>query len=101
LVILVTASLVEPQSTPIEDIPLPGAGLQPPSAWELYALGRIEGHASAKLSDSDAQGLRELGLDQLNGPGTWASYDDPPVKARAKSTRAAATTGESSDTADR
>jgi pilus assembly protein CpaC len=73
LVVLVTASLVEPLS--LAAMP-PGPGILhvPPNDWELYALGRIQGSGPAKLADADAQRLRELGLGGLRGPGAWSSY---------------------------
>lgn len=82
LVILVTASLVEPQSTRIESITLPGATTPAPTAWELYALGRIEGQTTPKLAPTEAKRLRDLGLDQLRGPGAWASYEPAPADAK-------------------
>jgi pilus assembly protein CpaC len=75
LVVLVTASLADPQSLPIEDVPYPGMTFVPPSDWELYAQGRIQGKGSAKISPAHAERLRRLGLDQLNGPGAWASHE--------------------------
>jgi len=75
LVILVTAALVEPMSlanTP----PLPGATQTVPDDWELYLEGRIEGRQPAKLDPASAQWLKDMGLDQLVGPGAWACYGE-------------------------
>ncbi len=75
LVILVTASLVEPMSlanTP----PLPGGTHTVPDDWELYLEGRIVGREPAKLDPASAQWLKEMGLDQLVGPGAWACYGE-------------------------
>jgi len=75
LVILVTASLVEPLSlanTP----PLPGATHTAPDDWELYLEGRIHGREPAKLDPASVQWLKDMGLDQLVGPGAWASYGE-------------------------
>ena len=75
LVILVTASLVEPLSlanTP----PLPGGTHTAPNDWELYVEGRIRGKEPAKLDPASAQWLKDMGLDQLVGPGAWATYGE-------------------------
>ncbi len=73
LVVLVTASLVEPltlASTP----PLPGSLHVPPSDWELFANGWIEGATPPKVGETDQDALRSLGLDGLRGPGAWISH---------------------------
>jgi len=74
LVILVTAALVEPMSVATAP-PLPGATYAPPNDWELYLEGRIEGQGPARLDPASAAWLREMGLDQLAGPGAWDSYE--------------------------
>jgi pilus assembly protein CpaC len=80
LVMLVTASLVEPLSE--ADVPpLPGVTHQTPDDWELYLEGRLEGREPAKLDPSSAQWLQEMGLDQLVGPGAWDSYEDKSMPA--------------------
>jgi pilus assembly protein CpaC len=81
LIVLVTASLVEPTSAGMP--PVPGDDLRPPGAWELYALGRIEGQAPARLHQTHGEHLKEIGLDGLRGPGAWASYPRQPPTARA------------------
>jgi pilus assembly protein CpaC len=81
LLVLVTASLVEPlalASVP----PLPGDDHVPPNDWELYGVGRIEGQAPANISPDDAEQFQEAGLDRLKGPGTWASYGQPDSESR-------------------
>jgi pilus assembly protein CpaC len=75
LIILVTASLVEPMSS-VKPPPLPGATYTPPNDWELYVEGRLEGKAPAKVDAATAEWLREMGLDQLVGPGAWDSYSE-------------------------
>jgi pilus assembly protein CpaC len=75
LVILVTASLVEPMSM-AKAPPLPGATYTPPNDWELYLEGRIEGREPAKVDPATAAWLTEMGLDQLVGPGAWDSYSE-------------------------
>ncbi|HEV2294152.1 MAG TPA: pilus assembly protein N-terminal domain-containing protein [Tepidisphaeraceae bacterium] len=75
LVVLVTANLVEPLSVPMSHLPVPGIQHRAPSAWELYALGRIEGESPAKVSPRHSAELKRLGLDKLRGPGAWATYD--------------------------
>jgi pilus assembly protein CpaC len=75
LVVLVTASLVEPMSlasTP----PLPGFAHSEPSDWELFIEGRIEGKEPAKIDVEHARLLEEMGLDRLVGPGAWDSYSE-------------------------
>lgn len=75
LVILVTASLVEPMST-AQAPPLPGALYTPPNDWELYLEGRLEGKTPAKLDPASREWLKQMGLDDLVGPGAWDSYED-------------------------
>jgi pilus assembly protein CpaC len=75
LVILVTASLVEPLSL-AQAPPLPGATHTVPDDWELYLEGRIGGREPAKLDPASAQWLKDMGLDQLVGPGAWATYGE-------------------------
>ncbi len=85
LVILVTAALVEPMSVATAP-PLPGASYMPPNDWELYLAGRIEGKAPARLDPANVAWLKEMGLDQLVGPGAWDSYEEQsyPAAAAAK-----------------
>src|SRR5688572_1785361 len=83
LVVLVTASLVEPQNTPIDALPVPGAAHNPPGAWEFYALGHIKGRPS-KLSPAHRERLTELGLNDLRGPGAWASHDSNQAQTKAE-----------------
>ncbi len=73
LVILVTASLVEPMSM-AQAPPLPGATFTAPDDWELYLEGRMEGRKPAKLDPVSVEWLHEMGLDQLVGPGAWDTY---------------------------
>ncbi len=76
LVVLVTASLVEPMSldkTP----PVPGFLHVEPNDWEFYLEGRIEGKEPAKIDPDNAELLKQMGLDRLTGPGAWDSYDKP------------------------
>jgi pilus assembly protein CpaC len=88
LVILVTASLVEPMSVATAP-PLPGATFMPPNDWELYVEGRIEGKEPARLDPASAAWLRTLGLDHLTGPGAWDSYESPSHTATARPAEAA------------
>jgi len=81
LVVMVTASLVEPM-TVAGQLPLPGLLHSPPDDWELYAEGRIEGKAPARISPTDAAWLKQMGLDQLKGPGAWATYEVGPARSR-------------------
>lgn len=81
MIVLVTANLVEPLSM-TRRRPLPGDLHQSPSDWELYSGGRLESREPAMLSGEDMLQIRELGLHELRGPGTWATYDQEsnPVK---------------------
>jgi len=88
LVIFVTASLVEPMS--IATTPaLPGATYMPPNDWELYIEGRIESKMPARLDPGSAAWLKEMGLNQLVGPGAWDSYENQSYSAAVRSTDAA------------
>ena len=83
LVILVTASLVEPMSVATVP-PLPGFLHARPTDWELYLEGRIEGKEPAKIDSSNAQWLKKIGLGGLLGPGAWDSYDKPIFSSKAE-----------------
>ncbi|UCG59709.1 MAG: pilus assembly protein N-terminal domain-containing protein [Phycisphaerales bacterium] len=76
LVILVTASLVEPISAATPP-PTPGFLHTVPNDWELYIEGRLEGKEPARIDPASAQWLKEMGLGGLVGPGAWDSYDRP------------------------
>lgn len=82
LLVLVTATLVEPLSVD-GDLPVPGSLHVPPNDWELYAEGRIEGRTPEVISTEYAEWLKELGLGRLRGPGTWTTYDSAAVGSRA------------------
>lgn len=77
LVVLATVSLVEPLNI-VNERPLPGDLHAPPSDWELYATGSIEGRVPAKSGEAHAAWLHAHGLDELRGPGAWHSYMTPP-----------------------
>jgi pilus assembly protein CpaC len=80
LVIMVTASLVKPESM-AADMPFPGMEHVAPNDWELYAVGRLASKDSSnKISNSDAKWLKEVGLNKLHGPGAWTTYDTPPAE---------------------
>ena len=82
LVILVTASLVEPMSL-AEQPPVPGFLHSDPNDWEFYLEGRLEGKEPAKIHSRDADWLRKLNLDELKGPGAWGSHSEPVKSSRA------------------
>jgi len=73
LVVLVTTSLVEPSSN-VRAMPVPGELHRAPGDWDLYINGKIEGPVGS-LSPDEAEWLRALGFDKLQGPGAWASYE--------------------------
>ncbi len=54
-----------------------------PNDWELYGLARLEGQGSGTLPPDQMEWMRQLGFDQLRGPGAWATYEQPsaPVPA--------------------
>jgi pilus assembly protein CpaC len=82
LVVLVTATLVEPMS--LDEVPpLPGFLHSEPNDWEFYLEGRIEGKEPAKIDSRDAEWLKQMDLDQLMGPGAWDSYNEPISSSRA------------------
>jgi pilus assembly protein CpaC len=73
LLVLVTATLVEPTSTDA-NLPVPGITHTVPNDWELYVEGKLAGRP-ATLAPAHAAHLRKLGLNELQGPGGWATYD--------------------------
>lgn len=82
LVVLVTAELVEPRDVIAEDQPVPGMLHNRPDDWELFIEGRLEGSVVAPLPTPQADALRRLGLEGLEGPGAWKRFDDPGVPPR-------------------
>lgn len=73
LVVLVTASLVEPLSHSVNR-PLPGELYVPPDDWELFFQGRLEGRIWETSSSADGAGINLMGFKELQGPGAWATY---------------------------
>jgi pilus assembly protein CpaC len=84
MVILVTASLIEPSSNDLTP-PLPGEFHKEPNDWELYLEGRSEGRSSVRLAPVQKDRLQKLGLDKLHGPGAWVNYDAAPNTLAAQS----------------
>ncbi len=82
LVVLVTASLVEPMSLAATP-PLPGFLHKDPNDWEFFIDGRLESKEPAKIGSDDAEWLRQMGLDRLTGTGAWDSYGEPVPSSRA------------------
>ncbi|MDI6451678.1 type II and III secretion system protein family protein [Anaerobaca lacustris] len=74
LVILVTASLIEPMNMANRP-PVPGVTHAPPNDWELYLEGRLEAAEPARLDPATAEAMRQMGLDKLVGPGAWDAHD--------------------------
>ncbi len=77
LVVLATASVVEPVSTAASTFVLPGETHCVPNDWEMYFEGQIEGKGLACLSSEQAKWLQDTGLCQLRGPGAWARCSTP------------------------
>ena len=75
LVILITASLVEPISAGSPP-PAPGFLHTPPSDWELYTKGRIAGKDIPTIDPKTRDWMEKLGLDELVGPGAWESFSE-------------------------
>lgn len=73
LIVLVTASLVEPLSMAQKPV-MPGFLHKAPNDWELFIEGRMESETPAKIAPGDASWLKENGIDQLIGPGAWESH---------------------------
>ena len=78
LVVLVTAELVEPLSH-ASSRALPGDLHTPPNDWDLFGRGRLEGQM--KNLDEVSDDSVDMGeLEDLKGPGAWASYYEDEVK---------------------
>jgi pilus assembly protein CpaC len=99
LVVLVTATLAEPSSD-TAPLPLPGDLHRTPDNWELYLDGHIESQRPAQLSAAQSEQLRRMGLDQLRGPGAWASYETqaPPSPKQDNGASAAAPASDGAST---
>ena len=78
LVVLATATLVEPSSE-AGNWPMPGGDHIEPDDWELYIEGRIEGRRANGIAPEDADRLQQLSLHRLVGPGAWATFEQPPA----------------------
>jgi len=81
LVVLVTASLVEPQANSVTA--LPGILHIRPNDWELFAQGELQGKVPPKVAPIDAAYLQDAGLTRLRGPGAWVTYDSPAPPSQA------------------
>ena len=75
LVVLVTASLVEPLSNAM-DLPLPGDLHVDPNDWELFIEGRLEGRIWESTSSPGGAALNLKEFGRLKGPGGWAIYHE-------------------------
>ncbi len=86
LIVLVTVNLVEPLDIDPKTAPLPGFLHESPNDWQFYLDGRIEGRKPVGLHPVDADRLRQLGLDQLSGPGAWDDFDLAVPRSKAELT---------------
>ncbi|MFO0982152.1 MAG: hypothetical protein U1E76_10510 [Planctomycetota bacterium] len=75
LLVLVTASLVEPTSA--VEVPYPGLTHREPSDWQLYVNGCLDSGSANDLPEPQASWLKARGLDRLQGPGAWAATAAP------------------------
>lgn len=76
LVVLVTASLVEPSYLDPEQ-PLPGDLHVRPNDWDLMGMGNIEGSPREEEPEAvDETSMSEL--KDLKGPGAWATFHEAP-----------------------
>jgi pilus assembly protein CpaC len=83
MLVLVTASLVEPVSE--LNLPaMPGGMHTDPNDWELYLMGAIGG-SKAKVAEGDSQSMQSLGLGKLRGPGAWMNHGQTPAFSQARS----------------
>jgi len=80
LLLLVTASLVEPTSDQVL-LPLPGSTHVVPNDWELFSRGRLEGGEPGRIAPDDRAWLEAGGLERLRGPGAWSIHGQPPGKS--------------------
>jgi pilus assembly protein CpaC len=76
LIVLVTASLVEPLNIDAAHEPLPGTLHTTPSDWELFLEGRLEGNVR-RLEFSTGTSHEVSMMKKLKGPGPWASHHAP------------------------
>ena len=77
LVVMVTAEVVEPLYDGM-DRPMPGDLHETPNDWELFVKGQISG---AVPVGSPVARLKNLGLENLRGPGAWRRPDATRVAA--------------------
>jgi pilus assembly protein CpaC len=83
MLVLVTASLVEPVSE-LNLPPMPGDLHTDPNDWQLYLMGAIGG-SRPKVAQGDAQSMQALGLEKLRGPGAWMNHGQTPAFSQARS----------------
>jgi pilus assembly protein CpaC len=86
LLVLVTASLVEPVSQ-VTLPPLPGETHTDPSDWELYFMGSLGGkprHVANGTATPSPQSDPTLGFERLKGPGAWMTYGQTPAVSTAR-----------------
>jgi len=81
LLVIVTASLAEARSVPMDSVPYPGMRHVAPNDWELYVNGSLEGKIASALPPVQVERMKQMGIDKLKGPGAWASYESRPRNA--------------------
>lgn len=77
LVVIVTASLVEPLDDAFRR-PVPGDLHVTPDDWELFVEGRLAGEV---VVGTPIDRLKAMGLGGIKGPGAWRRPDDARVAA--------------------
>jgi pilus assembly protein CpaC len=81
LVVLVTASLVEPLSL-AKPPPLPGSMQTTESDWEIFFEGEISGGTPRLPPQTDPGVFQAMKLGRLKGPGAWSSHDKAPARSQ-------------------
>ena len=89
MVVLVTASLVEPLSVS-KPPPVPGSLEMTENDWEIFFKGEISGGVPTLPPQTDPGVFQAMKLGKLKGPGAWSSHDKAPARSQARPAAAAA-----------
>jgi pilus assembly protein CpaC len=80
LVVLVTASLVEPLSL-AKSPPVPGSMEMTEGDWDIFFKGDIYGGVPTLPRQTDPGVFQAMKLGRLKGPGAWSSHDKAPARS--------------------